>query len=56
MLLLASRNGRSAVRLSVPGHHFGAVRRLLRDLISRHDISLGDTGLHLGLKDEREDA
>jgi len=54
-LLLARRNGRSAVRLAVPGRHFGAVRRLLRDLIGRHVIHLEDAGLHLGLKDERED-
>ena len=56
VLLLAFRNGRSAVRLAVPGNHFGAVRRLLRDLIGRHVIHLEDAGLHLGLKDEREDA
>jgi len=55
VLLLASRNGRSAVRLSVPGEQFGAVRRLLRDLVGRHVIHLEDAGLHLGLKDERED-
>jgi hypothetical protein len=54
-LLLASRNGRSAVRLVVPGRQFGAVRRLLRDLIGSHAIHLEDAGLHLGLKDERED-
>ena len=56
MLVLASRSGQSAARLAVPGHLFGAVRRLLRDLIARHDISLGDTGLRLGLRDERDDA
>jgi len=56
VLLLASRNGRSAVRLTVPGSQFGAVRRLLRDLIGQHVIHLEDTGLHLGLRDEREDA
>jgi hypothetical protein len=56
VLLLAFRNGRSAARLAVPGHHFGAVRRLLRDLIGRRVIHLEDAGLHLGLKDEREDA
>jgi hypothetical protein len=56
VLLLASRRGQSAARLAVPGPLFGAVRRLLRDLIARHDISLGETGLHLGLRDERDDA
>ncbi len=55
VLLLASRDGRSAVRLAVPGSQFGAVRRLLRDLIGRRVIHLEDAGLHLGLKDERED-
>jgi hypothetical protein len=55
VLLLAARNGRSAVRLTVPGSQFGAVRRLLRDLIDRRVIHLEDAGLHLGLKDERED-
>jgi hypothetical protein len=56
VLVLAFRKGQSAARLGVPGHLFGAVRRLLRDLIARHDLSLGDTGLHLGLRDERDDA
>jgi hypothetical protein len=56
VLLLALRNGRSAVRLSVPGPQFGAVRRLLRDLIGGRVLHLEDAGLHLGLKDEREDA
>jgi hypothetical protein len=55
VLLLASRNGRSAVRLPVPGEQFGAVRRRRRDLIGRRVIHLEDAGLHLGLKDERED-
>jgi len=55
VLLIASRNGRSAVGLVVPGSEFGAARRLLRDLIGRHVIHLEDAGLHLGLKDERED-
>jgi hypothetical protein len=39
----------------VPGPQLGAARRLLRDLIARHDIHLGETGLHLGLRDERDD-
>jgi len=56
VLLLAWRNGRTATRLSVPGHQFGAVRRLLRDLIGHHTIRLEDTGLHLGMRDERDDA
>lgn len=56
VLLLAARRGRTAARLVVPGHLLGAVRRLLRDLIGRHDIDLADTGLHLGLRDQRDDA
>ncbi len=56
VLLIASRRGRTATRLAVPGHLLGAVRRLLRDLIGRHDINLADAGLHLGLRDERDDA
>jgi hypothetical protein len=56
VLVLASRKGQSAARLSVPGHRFGAVRRVLRDLIGSHQLSLGETGLHLGLRDERDDA
>jgi hypothetical protein len=56
VLLLASRNRPSAARLSVPGEQFGAARRLLRDLVGRHAIRLDEAGLHLGFKDEREDA
>jgi hypothetical protein len=56
ILLLASRREGSAARLSVPGEQFGAARRLLRDLVGRHDIRLENAGLHLGFKDEREDA
>jgi len=56
VLVLASRKAQRAARLNVTGHMFGAVRRLLRDLIARHDLQLGETGLHLGLRDEREDA
>jgi hypothetical protein len=55
LLLLVARNGQTARRLAVPGHLFGAVRRLLRDLIARHDIHLGETGLRLGLRDDRDD-
>lgn len=56
VLLLAARQGRTAARLAVPGPLLGAVRRILRDLIGRHDIDLTETGLHLGLRDERDDA
>jgi hypothetical protein len=56
VLLLVARHGQTATQLAVPGDLFGAVRRLLRDLIARHDIHLGETGLRLGLRDERDDA
>lgn len=56
VLLVAARKGRTAARLSVPGPQLGAVRRLLRDLIGRHAIDLNDTGLKLGLRDQRDDA
>lgn len=55
VLVIASRDGKTATLLSIPGPHLGAVRRLLRDLIGRHSIHLADTGLHLGLRDERDD-
>jgi hypothetical protein len=55
VLLLAARHGRTAARLTVPGPLLGAVRRLLRDLIARHDIDLAEAGLHLGLHDRRDD-
>jgi hypothetical protein len=56
VLVLAARRGQRAARLEVPPPQLGAVRRLLRDLIGRHDLSLGETGLRLGLRDERDDA
>jgi hypothetical protein len=56
VLLLVAEGGGTARSLVVPGQHYGAVRRLLRDLIARHDIHLAGHGLDLGVKDEREDA
>ncbi len=56
ILLLATEGGGTARSLVVPGHHYGAVRRLLRDLIAQHAIRLSGHGLDLGVKDEREDA
>ena len=56
VLLIAARQGRTATRLVVPAHLLGEVRRLLRDLIGQRAIDLADTGLHLGLRDERDDA
>jgi len=56
VLLLASSGGGSARRLTVPGQHYGAARRILRDLIATHVIRPAGHGLDLGVKDEREDA
>lgn len=56
LLLLAVGGAGTARSLRVPGQHYGAVRRLLRDLIAEHAITLSGRGLDLGLKDEREDA
>lgn len=56
VLLLAAGGGGTARSLLVPGHHYGAVRRLLRDLIADHTIRLSGHGLDLGVKDKREDA
>jgi hypothetical protein len=56
VLLLVAEGGGTARSLVVPGHHYGAVRRLLRDLIAQHTIRLAGHGLDLGVKDEREDA
>ncbi len=56
VLLLVAEGGGTARSLVVPGRHYGAVRRLLRDLIAQHAIRLSGHGLDLGVKDEREDA
>jgi hypothetical protein len=45
-----------ARRLVVPGMHYGAARRLLREKIAAHDIQLMHTGLELGAHDEIDDA
>ena len=44
-----------ARRLIVPGTHYAAARRLLRDKIAAHDIQLLRTGLELGAHDDRDD-
>jgi hypothetical protein len=54
-LVIASRIRRLARRLVVPGRHYAAVRRLLRDRIAAHDIHFSGTGLNLETHDERED-
>ena len=54
-LVIVSRLRSLARRLTVPGVHYAAARRLLRDKIAAHDIQLMHTGLELGAHDERDD-
>jgi hypothetical protein len=54
-LVIVSRLRNLARRLIVPGVHYAAARRLLRDKIAAHDIQLMRTGLELGAHDERDD-
>jgi hypothetical protein len=54
-LVIVSRLRNLARRLVVPGAHYGAARRLLREKIAAHDIQLIHTGLELGAHDERDD-
>jgi hypothetical protein len=54
-LVIVSRLRNLARRLIVPGIHYAAARRLLRDKIAAHDIQLMRTGLELGAHDERDD-
>ena len=54
-LVIVSRLRNLARRLVVPGAHYAAARRLLRDKIATHDIQLMHTGLELGAHDERDD-
>jgi hypothetical protein len=54
-LVIVSRLRNLARRLVVPGAHYAAARRLLRDKIAAHDIQLLHTGLELGAHDERDD-
>ena len=54
-LVIVSRLRNLARRLVVPGVHYAAARRLLRDKIAAHDIQLMATGLQLDGHDERED-
>jgi hypothetical protein len=54
-LVIVSRLRNLARRLTVPGTHYAAARRLLRDKIAAHDIQLMRTGLELGAHDERDD-
>jgi hypothetical protein len=54
-LVIVSRLRSLARRLIVPGTHYAAARRLLRDKIAAHDIQLMRTGLELGAHDARDD-
>ena len=54
-LILIARARGVALRLVVPGGHYGAVRRLLRDKIAAHAIHFAGTGLDLLAHDERDD-
>jgi hypothetical protein len=54
-LVIVARLRNLARRLVVPGTHYAAARRLLRDKIAAHDIQLMHTGLELGAHDERDD-
>lgn len=54
-LIVASRRGRLARRLEVPGPYLGEVRRFLREKIGSHAIALDEgPGIHLGSRDTRE--
>jgi hypothetical protein len=53
-LVIVSRLRHLARRLVVPGPHYAAARRLLRDKIAAHDIQLMHTGLALGARDDRD--
>jgi len=54
-LILIARARDAALRLVVPGRHYGAVRRLLRDQIAARAIHFAGTSLDLGAHDERDD-
>jgi len=54
-LVIVSRLRNLARRLIVPGAHYAAARRLLRDKIAAHDIQLIHTGLELVGYDDRDD-
>lgn len=54
-LVIVSRLRNLARRLIVPGAHYAAARRLLRDKIAAHDIQLMHTGLELVGYDDRDD-
>ena len=55
-LVVISRLRNLAQQLVVPGEHYAAARRLLRDKIGAHEIHFSGTGLDLGEHDERDEA
>ena len=55
-LVVISRLRDLARLLKVPGHKYGAARRILRDKIGEHAIHFTGTGLDLGAHDERDEA
>lgn len=56
VLLLADRARARARRLVVPGALYGAVRRLLRDLMDQRTIHFARPGLDLGIREEKDEA
>ncbi len=56
VLLLADRERARALRLVVPGELYGAVRRVLRDLMDRGTIHFSRPGLDLGIREEKDEA
>jgi hypothetical protein len=54
-LLVMPRTRRLARRLEVPARYYAEARRLLRDRIADHQITLGDKSLDLGSHDQTED-
>lgn len=53
-LVLMYRMRTFARSLVVPGKHYGAARRLLRDKIAAHDIHFTGKTLDLGVRDDRD--
>lgn len=56
VLLLADRGHGRARRLVVPGELYGAVRRLLRDLMDNRTIHFSRPGIDLGIREEKDEA
>jgi hypothetical protein len=54
-LLVMPRARPVAWHVQVPDRYYGEARRLLRDRIATHDITLGEKSLDLGTHDQQED-